>query len=320
MIKLDIDQVQRKDIDELGVNTVSLAIDEMTSVNESFIDLLTVDIVANNWFSDDGSLSKQMISGDDKLVFTCSGENAWSYKDIVEVRLVGNIYSNDKISLESIGINQYFTSTDLSINESTNVDVAFDISEISQEDLNSLITDKGFDIVINFEGLKTNASVSIIELQAVFVFSDKLQGEKEAILNRIDLLNAIYPVGSIYMSANDVNPELLFGGVWEKIQNRFLLSSGSSYNLGATGGEATHTLTVGEMPSHNHTQASHKHTIDSLARYVATASARAGVGDELGDSTYNTSSIAPTINNTGGGQAHNNMPPYLVVNIWKRVS
>ena len=213
---MEIDQVQRRDIDELGTNTVSLAIDEMASVNESFIDLLLVDIIANNWYSDDGSISKQMMSSNDRLVFSCDGEKDWSYKDIVEVRLTGNIYASSEINLESIGINSTFTSTDLSINGSTNVDVAFDISEISQEDLNSLITDKGFDIVINFDSLKTNASVSIIELQAVFVFSDKLQGEKEAIMNRI------FPIGSAYIY--ETNPETLFGGSWTEI-------TGSGLNL-----------------------------------------------------------------------------------------
>lgn len=211
---MNIDQVQRRDIDELGVNTISLAIDELSSVNESFISLLTSNLSANNWYSDDGSLAKDMVTNDDKLVFSLEPQTDWKYKDIVEIKLVGNIYSSDLISLESIGINQYFTSLDFPINQSTDVDVSLDISSISQEDLNSLIVDKGFDIVLNFNGNKTNASVSIIELQAVFVFDDKLQGEKEAIMNRIGDL--IYPVGSIYMSVNNVNPELLFGGSWEK--------------------------------------------------------------------------------------------------------
>lgn len=183
---MNIDQVQRRDIDELGVNTISLAIDELSSVNESFISLLTSNLSANNWYSDDGSLAKDMVTNDDKLVFSLEPQTDWKYKDIVGIKLVGNIYSSDLISLESIGINQYFTSLDFPINQSTDVDVSLDISSISQEDLNSLIVDKGFDIVLNFNGNKTNASVSIIELQAVFVFDDKLQGEKEAILNRID--------------------------------------------------------------------------------------------------------------------------------------
>ena len=62
----------------------------------------------------------------------------------------------------------------------------------------------------------------------------------------------IYPIGSIYMSVNNVNPSTVFGGTWEQIKDKFLLACGDTYNNGATGGEATHTLTSNEMPSHNH--------------------------------------------------------------------
>ena len=63
------------------------------------------------------------------------------------------------------------------------------------------------------------------------------------------IVNLIYPVGSIYMSVNSTSPATLFGGTCTQLQNRFLLGAGSSYTAGATGGEATHTLTVSEMPA-----------------------------------------------------------------------
>ena len=63
---------------------------------------------------------------------------------------------------------------------------------------------------------------------------------------------SIYPVGAIYMSVSSTSPASLFGGTWEQIQNRFLLAAGDTYAAGKTGGEATHTLTVEEMPAHNH--------------------------------------------------------------------
>ena len=164
-----------------------------------------------------------------------------------------------------------------------------------------------------------------------------------------DLIDVIYPVGSIYMSVNSVNPSNLFGGTWEQIKDTFLLASGDTYANGSTGGEATHTLTTNEMPSHthiqdshnhtqnahNHTQNPHSHTIGSLARYVANGGAVAAVGDGYGNSknykTGNTTATnkeatatnnpqTATNQNTGGGQAHNNMPPYLTVNVWKRTA
>ena len=136
-----------------------------------------------------------------------------------------------------------------------------------------------------------------------------------------DLIDVIYPVGSIYMSVNLVNPSTLFGGTWEQIKDTFLLATGDTYANGSTGGEATHTLTENEMPSHTHTQNAHRHTIGSLARYVITGNGNASVGDGYGNSqNYKTGNTTATNQNTGGGQAHNNMPPYLAVNIWKRTA
>ena len=63
-----------------------------------------------------------------------------------------------------------------------------------------------------------------------------------------------FPIGSIYLSVNSTSPASLFGGTWEKIKDKFLLASGDTYSAGATGGEATHTLTIEEMPSHSHVE------------------------------------------------------------------
>ncbi len=119
--------------------------------------------------------------------------------------------------------------------------------------------------------------------------------------------NQIYPIGSIYVSVNSTNPGTLFGGSWERIQDRFLLASGSTYENGSTGGEATHTLTISEMPSHSHT-------------FKGNADQSASSGSGRWPIRYISNGTQGYINNTGGGQAHNNMPPYLAVYVWKRVS
>lgn len=151
----------------------------------------------------------------------------------------------------------------------------------------------------------------------------------------------MYPVGSIYLSTNAINPGTLFGGTWERINDAFLWGTGTDANLGKTGGEASHTLTVNEMPSHTHTQNAHSHGvgyITSNGNYLpqnskVIASFRTGSGiyepsinggitdiQPVGYTNANLiQSIAATNQNTGGGQAHNNMPPYLEVAIWKRI-
>ena len=67
------------------------------------------------------------------------------------------------------------------------------------------------------------------------------------------LADVIYPVGAIYISVNSTNPANLFGGQWEQIKDRFLLSSGDTYKNGSVGGSATHTIAVENLPAHNHT-------------------------------------------------------------------
>lgn len=117
-----------------------------------------------------------------------------------------------------------------------------------------------------------------------------------------------YPVGSIYMAVNNINPSNFFGGKWEQIKDRFLLACGSTYNNGATGGEAQHTLTINEMPSHKHTNWTAQG--GSWARETMCC----GNTTEHNMADYNNTSYA------GGNQPHNNMPPYLAVYVWKRTA
>ena len=63
----------------------------------------------------------------------------------------------------------------------------------------------------------------------------------------------VYPVGAIYKSTVATSPSTLFGGTWEQIKDSFLLSAGDTYTAGDTGGSATATLAVGNLPSHTHT-------------------------------------------------------------------
>lgn len=154
--------------------------------------------------------------------------------------------------------------------------------------------------------------------------------------------NQIYPVGAIYMSTVSTNPATLFKiGNWEALPaGRVLLAQGTStwgvnYSAGSTGGEDKHTLTVSESAPHNHTGSAttsgstHTHALTMRASHGKSGNGgipRFSDGDVWSDyKTQNLSaagehSHAITINNSGGGQAHNNMQPYLSVYMWKRIS
>ena len=111
------------------------------------------------------------------------------------------------------------------------------------------------------------------------------------------------------MSVNATNPGTLFGGTWQQIQGRFLLAAGGGYSAGATGGEASHTLTAAEMPAHSHTV--------SGGVLVWKANSNLTVRSEPGACSNGTSVTTST---SGGNTAHNNMPPYLAVYVWKRTA
>ena len=82
-----------------------------------------------------------------------------------------------------------------------------------------------------------------------------------------NIINIVYPIGSIYFSVNSVSPQTLFGGEWTQIKDTFLLACGNSYVNGVTGGEVNHTLTVSEMPSHGHEAVSTSGSDRGLALY-----------------------------------------------------
>lgn len=117
---------------------------------------------------------------------------------------------------------------------------------------------------------------------------------------------AAWPVGSIYMSMIATSPATLFGGTWVQMENRFLLGAGSGYVAGATGGEAEHTLTGNEMPSHYHL----------LAMNQAGESEYWGPMCAAMQDGYMVNMTKPA----GGDQPHNNMPPYFSVYMWRRTA
>ena len=150
-------------------------------------------------------------------------------------------------------------------------------------------------------------------------------------------MKKVYPVGSIYMSTVSTNPATLFGfGTWEAMPaGRVLLAQGTAswgtYNAGSTGGEATHQLTVGEMPAHSHTASSnttgnHTHGYDTYnfnfngGRDGASKQEWKQPHVYWQTSTNGNHSHTININNTGSSQSHNNMQPYLTVYMWKRTA
>lgn len=115
---------------------------------------------------------------------------------------------------------------------------------------------------------------------------------------------AAWPVGSIYLAYNHTDPSTLFGGTWARISNAFLWATSATGTIGQTGGEQTVTLTEAQMPKHNH---------GGTYTNAGTARTHAWL-------TSNGSAMGYDSVEAGGGQAHNNMPPYIQVSVWRRTA
>lgn len=170
-------------------------------------------------------------------------------------------------------------------------------SATSAEKLNNSLTIK---LNGTSQGAWDGSSAKTIDITAASVGATKL---------------AAWPIGSIYMTVSNTSPESLFGGTWERISERFLLGASSSYPAGSTGGEYAHTLTQSELPNYSLSVANGSNVIrsktgSSADAYVQTQSSGWGIP--------NWESKTVTVASGGSGKAHNNMPPYLSVWIWKR--
>lgn len=142
----------------------------------------------------------------------------------------------------------------------------------------------------------------------------------------VDILQAVYPVGSVYIATSPASPFELFGfGEWEQIKDTFLLSAGDTYEIGSTGGEAEHTLTHKELPKTNGTiimhNASYGTNIAGVSGCFTSSTTNQGTYRNGGSALEADTISIGKINYSNGGenQSHNNMPPYLAVYMWKRI-
>lgn len=196
---------------------------------------------------------------------------------------------------------------------------------------------------ITFEYGKAN-KIEIKDIRTISASVEEISNNVKYIDKKIsDLLNMFYPVGSIYETMDSsFDPNEKWGGTWERIKGRVLVGvdeNDSDFNTAEKiGGEKTHKLSVSEMPSHSHSasEKSLKGGVNNISgqdkKWGLTSS---GIFSNWGDTNgfYSTSretttnykdgfyldaTHTHTIGNTGGGNAHNNLQPYITCYIWKR--
>ena len=267
-----------------------------------------------------------------------------NYEDTTYLKVVGSISSvNSKNSIQSITY-KYKKSTDSSYSSQTtisnNTQYTLTYAKLYAWNFQIVITDKFGSTTYNVT-LPKGMPVMFIDSQKLSVGVNCFPTKSNSFeLNGKTIFDLIYPVGSIYISVNTTNPSSLFGGTWEQLKDRFLLGAGSSYSNGATGGEASHKLTTGELPAHTHGSKALTGSLWNVAVQSSGTGLSANGILSKGDSNSGNVGYA-TASKTGSGTtytdvmnitathehasvgsntAHNNMPPYLVVCIWKRTA
>lgn len=134
------------------------------------------------------------------------------------------------------------------------------------------------------------------------------------------ILDIIWPVGSIYLSDNATNPNTKFGGTWVKLSGGFIygstITSGNTYSTGNGTGTATnsHTLTIDQMPSH-------KHQINAnWARDKGSAGWGATIANYSTGYIFEPAHLYGEMKETGGGKGHSHNIPYIACSIWRRTA
>lgn len=131
-----------------------------------------------------------------------------------------------------------------------------------------------------------------------------------------------YRVGDYLYTENPTHPSTSWPGTsWVQVQGQMILGASKDYPVGSEGGEAEHTLTLPETPSHAHYE-----QLDFSGFGVRSLAASPGTGEGSGkvfsadDTGSSTSEYYVQTAVAGGGQAHNNLPPYRAAYIWRRTA
>lgn len=215
--------------------------------------------------------------------------------------------------------------------------------------------DRAQDIADNLEGLPGITGIATTDEAIAGIVDNKVMTPlktKEAIEAQVpikEIVNSIYPVGQIVEYASNINPNDLYSWqTWEQIKDVFTLSAGDKYTIGDTGGAATVTLTIDQIPKHIHTASVRNASLTGRINGSANSAngynnnPLSGSGVFSGSGSFDgygeggnwnngtatwaglnfggTHNHDISIETTGGGEAHNNMPPYLVTIKWKRTA
>ena len=190
-----------------------------------------------------------------------------------------------------------------------NIKVKFPLG-LKEEEISIDILLKNISLKLSLE----NIDKSLKELNIKNMNNKKQLNETKEEFSK-NLLEKVYPIGSYYWSEKDINPGNIFGGIWNKIEGKFLFASDRNHSTGTSGGEERVTLSISEIPRHSHGYMKFKYDNTYNPRDCSTKR-QEWQPYACKDHDFYTKD---TTDSSGGNCSHNNMPPYIVANCWKRI-
>lgn len=218
---------------------------------------------------------------------------------VASINLTGNITTWQSVVVTSASATQQWTI------EGTITDLitsAIASQVVTKASMPFCRFDNGTDVGVDFGRLATEGGIHHHldeHYYSDYEFNYHVGNTKNTFNNlKAFLLETIYPVGSIYISTNSTSPATLFGGTWSRIQDTFLLASGTTYTAGSTGGNATMTW-------------------DDIA--IRNTQPEASGQGTTSSNTF-TNRVMVRYPSNGTPTVGNNLPPYLVVNVWQKTA
>lgn len=288
IIMMDLEQTQRKDIDDIANDKISLAIDDYNTLTSPLeVDLLDYVADGYNWVIANEQYIKYNLVENDKLVFSINMISELLHKNITNIKVEFDIVDGNNDFIFN-GIN--LIHDDVTKNKTFNVflnddSFSFDCDLFDYDDLDFIVNGKGFQLELLFNGNKVNSSLVLENVKMVFNFTDKLQGEKDTIYNRIET-----DIDGLLDAKQD---KLVNGVNIRTINHRNLLGSGN-INIETSGVDVDDELdSTSTNPVQNKVitnaldgkaNSSHEHTTSDITDFPALADvATSGSYDDLSD-------------------------------------
>lgn len=258
----------------------------------------------------------------------------WNENDSTAKSYIKNkpAINNGILTVQKNGVNIATFSANTATNVTANISVPTKTSEITND--SDFVTSNDLPTVNNAT-LTIQKNTTTIDTFTANSATDKTVNitvpiDTGDLTNNAGYLKAtdIYPVGSIVTFYDTTDHSNFLGLTWTRFAGGRMVvgynSSDTAFDtIGETGGEKTHTLTVDEMPNHYHDVVYGSNDATTGVSISCT-----GTGNQvlnLSGWAWDKNSNTPYGNNvyakkTGGGQAHNNMPPYIVASLWRRTA